>query len=391
VQYQLIITIIAFLFIYSIPQILAEWKIPNPISSNNFLDYENPDVGYNMKYPDNWNKLESKNNTIFYPPLEENRYVKKLSVYLTIANTSLPDIPLSLKSIVDETIKDLNSSLSNFKLKESKLFSLNNDNSFAHKLVYSYDQSNKTINNMDIGLISNNNLVLLSFVSPFDRYNKYLPTIERMVETFETYTSENDNINQEPLDPEMFLNKLLSPSTVNASALGNEQAKITIIEFADYQCPFCAQFNKETKDSIIENFVDTGKAKFLYKDLIVNDGSDKASTLAAAASYCAAEQGMYWAYHDELFKNSNGENTGWATKDNLTQFANNVKIPDLIKFSDCVDIGKYNEIVSENDSFARNIGLQSTPSFIFYNGTTPVAIQGAQPYEAFEQIITAIE
>src|SRR5215208_2914210 len=123
----------------------------------------------------------------------------------------------------------------------------------------------------------------------------------------------NNNTNQNPLDPEMFLYKLLSPSVANASALGNDQAKITIVEFADYQCPFCAQFNKETKDSIIKNFVDTGKAKFLYKDLIVNDASDKASTLAAAASYCAAEQGMYWAYHDELFKNSNGENTGWIT------------------------------------------------------------------------------
>lgn len=207
---------------------------------------------------------------------------------------------------------------------------------------------------------------------------------------FAPKSNNNNNNNQDNLTPETFLNKLLSPSMVNASALGNERANITIVEFADYQCPFCAQFNKETKDSIIENFIDTGKAKFLYKDLIVNDGSDKASTLAAAASYCAAEQGMYWDYHDELFKNSNGENTGWITKDNLKQFANNVRVPDLMKFADCVDSGKYNEIVNENDSFARNIGLQSTPSFIFYNGTTPVAIQGAQPYEAFEQIITAI-
>ena len=174
------------------------------------------------------------------------------------------------------------------------------------------------------------------------------------------------------------------------SLLGNEESKITIVEVADYKCPFCTQFHKETRDSIIENFVDTGKAKFLNKDLIVNDDSDKASTLAAAASYCAAEQGMYWKYHDELFTNSKGENTGRITKDNLKQFANNVRVSDLMKFSDCVDTGKYNEIVSENDSFARNIGLQSTPSFIFYNGTTPVAIQGAQPYEVFEQIITAI-
>jgi protein-disulfide isomerase len=124
----------------------------------------------------------------------------------------------------------------------------------------------------------------------------------------------------------------------------------------------------------------------------VNDlPRDKVSSLAAEASYCAAKQGKYWEYHDELFKNSNGENTGWVTKNNLNQFANNIKVPDLMKFSDCVDSGKYNEIVTKNDSFARNIGLASTPSFIFYNGTTPVAIQGAQPYEAFEQIIKAIE
>ena len=392
-RYQLIIIILSFFLLFlsfSISEILAEWKIPTPTSSNNFLDYENPDVGYNIKYPDNWIKLESKNNTIFYPPLEENRSTQNLSIYLTITNTSLPDIPLSLESIVDETITNLNSTLGKFNLKGSQLFLLNDGNSLAHKLVYSYVQSNKIINNMDIGLIANKNLFTLSFVSSSDKYNKYLPTIEKMVETFEIYLSD-DNTKQDLLDPEMFLNKLLSPSTINASALGDDQAKITIVEFADYQCPFCAQFNKETKDSVIENFVNTGKAKFLYKDLIVNDGSDKASTLAAAASYCAAEQGMYWEYHDELFKNSKGENTGWVTKNNLKQFANNTRVPDLMKFSNCVDSGKYNEVVSENDAFARNIGLQSTPSFIFYNGTTPVAIQGAQPYEAFEQIIKAIE
>ena len=103
---------------------MAEWKIPTPISSNNFLDYENPDVGYNIKYPDNWNKLESKSNTTFYPSLKEQKLIEEHppSVYLTITNTSLPDIPLSLESIVDETINNLNSSLGDFKLKESKSF-----------------------------------------------------------------------------------------------------------------------------------------------------------------------------------------------------------------------------------------------------------------------------
>ena len=206
---------------------------------------------------------------------------------------------------------------------------------------------------------------------------------------FLNFAPKSNNINQDPAaDTETIFKKLFTPISVNASALGDEQAKITIVEFADYQCPFCAQFHKETKDSIMKNFVDTGKVKFLFKDLIVNDRpNEKASTLAAAASYCAAEQGKYWEYNDELYKNSQGENTGWVTKDNLKQFANNIRVPDLMRFSDCVESDKYNTIVNENDSLGKNIGLTSTPTFIFYNGTTPVAVQGAQPYELFEQII----
>jgi protein-disulfide isomerase len=206
---------------------------------------------------------------------------------------------------------------------------------------------------------------------------------------FLNFAPKSNNINQDPAaDTETIFKKLFTPVSVNASALGDEQAKITIVEFADYQCPFCAKFHKETKDSLIQNFVETGKVKFLFKDLIVNDRpNDKASTLAAAASYCAAEQGKYWEYNDELYKNSQGENTGWVSKDNLKQFANNIRVPDLMRFSDCVESDKYNTIVNENDSLGKNIGLTSTPTFIFYNGTTPVAVQGAQPYELFEQII----
>jgi len=205
---------------------------------------------------------------------------------------------------------------------------------------------------------------------------------------FLNFAPKSNNMKQDPTDPEAIINKLFTPVSVNASALGDKNANITIVEFADYQCPFCARFHKETQGSIIQNFVDTGKVKFLFKDLIVNDRpTDKASTLAAVASYCAAEQGKYWEYNDELYKNSKGENTGWVTKDNLKQFANNIRVPDLMKFSDCVESDKYNMIVNENNLLGKSIGLSSTPTFIFYNGTTPVAVQGAQPYELFEQII----
>jgi hypothetical protein len=149
------------------------------------------------------------------------------------------------------------------------------NNNYAHKLVYSYNAFNKSITNMDIGLIANNNLFLLPFSSFSENYNKYLPTIENMIESFSPST-----------DYQNIINKLFSPVFINASALGEKKANITIIEFADYQCPFCAKFHKEIKNSLIQNFVKTGQVKFLFKDLIVNDlPKDKASTLAASASY----------------------------------------------------------------------------------------------------------
>lgn len=205
---------------------------------------------------------------------------------------------------------------------------------------------------------------------------------------FLNFAPKNNSLNSNPEQAQEIIKNLLAPVSVNASALGNERSNLTIVEFGDYQCPNCAQFHKETKDTLIENFVDTGKVKFIFKDFIVNDlPSDRASTLAAEASYCAAEQGRYWDYHDELYRNSKGENTGWVTKDNLKQFANNIMVPDLIKFSGCVESHKYSSLVTENDNLARTIGLTGTPTFILYNGTTPIAIQGAYPYQVFDQVI----
>ena len=205
---------------------------------------------------------------------------------------------------------------------------------------------------------------------------------------FLNFAPKNDSFNSNSEETQDIINNLLQPVTINASAIGDESSNLTIVEFGDYQCPNCARFHKETKDPIVKNFVDTGKVKFIFKDFIVNDlPSDRASTLAAEASYCAAEQGRYWEYHDELYRNSKGENTGWVTKDSLKQFANNIRVPDLMQFSGCIESHKYSSLVAQNDNLARSIGLTGTPSFILYNGTTPIAIQGAYPYEVFDQVI----
>jgi protein-disulfide isomerase len=186
---------------------------------------------------------------------------------------------------------------------------------------------------------------------------------------------------------------LTDPTVQNASALGSNAAKITLVEFGDYQCQFCAQFHKQTRNEIIDKFVNTGQVKFVFKDFVLNDQPpDKASTLAARAAYCAADQGKFWEYHDEVYNNSRGENTGWVTRANLELFARNVHIPDQVEFSKCLDSQKYSDAVKKNDEIARSIGLQSNPTFILVtDGKQPLGIVGAQSFDVFQQAISQLE
>ena len=187
--------------------------------------------------------------------------------------------------------------------------------------------------------------------------------------------------------------KLTQPVIQNASALGSDTANITIVEFGDYKCQYCARFHRETKSQLIDNFVNTGQIKFMFKDFVVNDKPvDKQSTLAARASYCAADQGKYWQYHDEVYDNSKGEEVGWVTKEILNQFAQNVQVSDLMKFSECVDSQKYNDVVAQNSELARSLGVSATPTFlVIKQGKQPEGIVGAQPYNSFQEVISQLQ
>jgi protein-disulfide isomerase len=121
----------------------------------------------------------------------------------------------------------------------------------------------------------------------------------------------NVNYNDDQAAKSLLIKEISNPTYPSAPALGSSKAKVTMVEFGDYQCHFCARFQRDTKDSILQNFVNTGQVRFLFKDFTVNDKpGDKSSTLAAEASYCAADQGKYWQYHDEIYKNSKGEYVG---------------------------------------------------------------------------------
>ena len=94
----------------------------------------------------------------------------------------------------------------------------------------------------------------------------------------------------------------------NASPiLGDLNAPLTMVEFGDYQCTFCKKFFSETEESILTNYVETGKVKILFKDFIVVPGND--SVNAANAAHCANDQEMFWQYHSTLYNNWNGEGT----------------------------------------------------------------------------------
>ena len=187
---------------------------------------------------------------------------------------------------------------------------------------------------------------------------------------------------------EQITTQLLSPSVASAPALGSNDAKVTIVEFGDYQCTWCHRWHEGTKDTLIADYVNTGKVRFLFKDFPINDLSDRASSLAAEASYCAADQGKYWEYHDEVYNNWEGENTGWVTRASLEQFAKDAGVTDISAFSDCLDSGKFTSVVRDNYSLARSIGLDATPSFIvLIQGETPQLMRGAHPYSTFERVI----
>ena len=176
----------------------------------------------------------------------------------------------------------------------------------------------------------------------------------------------------------------MSLFTANAAIfLGSDDAPITLVEFGDYQCLFCNKFFHETEPSIIENYVETGKVKIIFKDFTII-GPD--SIGAANAAHCAEDQGKFWEYHDELYNQWSGENNGWASDENLVKFAQNIGLKGD-EFEQCMSDGKYKQLVSASSTDAKNLGITGTPAFFVIGPDNQITrISGAQPYEVFHNI-----
>ena len=169
--------------------------------------------------------------------------------------------------------------------------------------------------------------------------------------------------------------------------LGSESAPITIVEFGDYQCEACHHWFHNTRDTLIDNYIETGKAKLIFVDLAF---IGKDSKIAAQASYCAEDQGKYWEYHEMLYIFQGEENSGWADRDRLNSFAFSLDM-NIDEFNECMDSSKYKNRVKANYDEAVKNGAQSTPTFIIISEDgKKEKFSGAQPYSVFSATIESM-
>jgi protein-disulfide isomerase len=179
--------------------------------------------------------------------------------------------------------------------------------------------------------------------------------------------------------------------TGDAPVLGSKDAPVTIVEFSDYQCPFCRKFWTETYSQLKKDYIDTGKVKLVFMDFPLVDIHPSAK-ISAEAARCVREKGgdaAYWKMHDKIFSESNildsGSPTGAVTK--TAQFT----ATDLKKWAkelgynidSCLDSGKYESAVMADEAYGQSLGVTGTPGF-FVNGAN---IAGAVPYSVFQQLI----
>lgn len=166
----------------------------------------------------------------------------------------------------------------------------------------------------------------------------------------------------------------------SGSTMGDPNAPVKIVEYSDFQCPFCRRFAEETEPQIVETYVNTGKVFFEYRSVGAFIGQESAD--AAEAAYCAGDQGKFWQYHDTLFANWTGENVGDFTNAKLKQFAGTLSL-DRTAFDKCLDTGKYTDRLAQDVANAQTDGVRATPSFLI-NGKL---LEGAQPFDAFQKAI----
>lgn len=182
----------------------------------------------------------------------------------------------------------------------------------------------------------------------------------------------------EPLPPQ-----IVDVENGQLPILGNDDAKVTIVEFSDFQCPFCKAYIDDTHEQLKEQYIDTGKVKFAYRHYPLTSIHPNAQ-LAGEASECANEQGKFWEYHDKLF----AEQDTWSPQtladvsNSFVDYAGELGL-NTDQFKSCVESEKYKAKVEEDMAAGEQAQVDGTPAF-FVNG---YRLTGAQPFSEFQRVI----
>ena len=163
-------------------------------------------------------------------------------------------------------------------------------------------------------------------------------------------------------------------------SIGRDDAPVTMVEFTDYQCPYCKRFHADTFAEIKKNYIDTGKVRFISRDLPLDFHPN--ALKAAQAAHCAGDQGKFWEMRDALI--SHAEDLG---HDSIVKYATGISL-NMTSFSSCLDGEKYKTLLQKEIADAGTLSISGTPTFVLgkVSGDKLVGerIVGAMPYSAFE-------
>lgn len=174
----------------------------------------------------------------------------------------------------------------------------------------------------------------------------------------------------------------------DGAARGDERAKVALVEFSDFECPYCAQYVTQTYPQIDRDYVQAGKLRYVFVDYPIEQLHPNASK-AHEAALCAGDQGKYWEMHDRLFANQTG-----LAPDALFAHAESVGV-DAAKFRQCLSAAQHGARVRKSIATAQQIGIRGTPTFLIglVEGgqfRAKKVLAGAQPYDAFKNAIDSV-
>ncbi len=251
-----------------------------------------------------------------------------------------------------------------------------------------------TYNNLRKGMIAA--IAIITFLGGYaigtldDNSNSYVTNedLKEIISEIETKAAaapapQPAQIPTQPTAPQVF-----RVSLDDDPVKGNPDAPVTVVEYSDFQCPFCSRFFQQTLPLIEENYIDTGKIKFVYKDLPLDNLHPNARAAHIAAE-CADEQGKFWEYHDVLFeKQPQWSNLASSELQNtFTEFATDMGLQ-ATSFESCMESQDIADEVNQDALEAVRYGATGTPTFFI--GTEKdgfIKLVGAQPYAVFQRAI----